>query len=504
MVFPVYRKSKGTGRVIMFTSSTTGVVINLGPRRRGQSLGHESKSMADYKDTAIWTEVEEKDIYPIYAKSVNNGAILKFTAKGTAEIVVEGTNAKKGAGGYRELTGYKGDGWTSWYNKSNWILVEKPEQELQTYLSIYDIPKTMEALTQILELVGERTWGEEYCEEWVSDKEAIGILFDADDDGYGTLGMSTDVQMDCFSDNLSYTYLDYCSERGVEPLGPPKIGTQEYLEYWRGMCEKNTVYIHVGYRSIDRDKCSVGFYLHCPGLGAYTVDIGYWGLPNSLEDKAFSLSSEPTDEIREYLNAYFDRVETPPVPSPQYIIPTEQQDMCSSAPTENKIEKKEENKMKNTATLVVTKISEECKSLMNECGAADLAIGKIVYGNMKAIVGRTIVNISFVDKLVGKFSKKMRLKNEVVQLGASLVVLVAVKQAYDHRILAATRGYIVNRLYNIVIEATGMDDVLTLVSSTLESAKAPAPKPAGRPKAAPKTTGRPKATPKAVTSVEVK
>lgn len=132
-------------------------------------------------------------------------------------------------------------------------------------------------------------------------------------------------------------------------------------------------------------------------------------------------------------------------------------------------EEKIENKGIEMKNKIVGSMLEEVKGLVNESGAADIAIGKLIYGNFSSAFGKTIVKIPMTDKLIGKFSKKMRLKNEVVQLGAALVILVGVKQAYDHKLLGATRGYIINRLYTILIEAVGMDDLVTLVTGMLKT-----------------------------------
>jgi len=106
----------------------------------------------------------------------------------------------------------------------------------------------------------------------------------------------------------------------------------------------------------------------------------------------------------------------------------------------------------------------EVKELVNQSGAADIALGRLLYNNIKAVAGKTIVNISFIDRAVAKVSKKMKYKNEVTELIAVLTMLVVLKQFYDHKALENVRGYIVNRLYNITIEATGFDDVLALIT----------------------------------------
>jgi len=106
----------------------------------------------------------------------------------------------------------------------------------------------------------------------------------------------------------------------------------------------------------------------------------------------------------------------------------------------------------------------EMKELVNQRGAADIAIGRILYSNTKIALGKTFVKISFVDRALAKVSKKMRIKNEITELLAVLTALVVLKQFYDHKALENIRGYIVNRLYIIGIEATGIEDVLALIN----------------------------------------
>lgn len=109
-------------------------------------------------------------------------------------------------------------------------------------------------------------------------------------------------------------------------------------------------------------------------------------------------------------------------------------------------------------------IVSEVKELANASGAADIAFGRILYNNIKSALGKTVVKISFVDRAVAKVSKKMKYKNEVTELIGVLTALVILKQFYDHKALENVRGYAVNRLYTIGIEATGMDDVLALIT----------------------------------------
>ena len=111
-------------------------------------------------------------------------------------------------------------------------------------------------------------------------------------------------------------------------------------------------------------------------------------------------------------------------------------------------------------------VVDEVKELVNQSGAADIALGRILYNNIKSAMGRTVVKVSFIDKAVAKVSKRMKYKNEVTELVGVLVLMVGVKQFYDHKALENVRGYIVNRLYTIGIEATGFDDVLALIAQT--------------------------------------
>ena len=129
--------------------------------------------------------------------------------------------------------------------------------------------------------------------------------------------------------------------------------------------------------------------------------------------------------------------------------------------TESFVEENFKGKKMNVKNRAIT----EVKELWNVGGAADIAFGKILYGNIKSAFGKTIVRISFIDKLIGKVNKKMKIKNEVTELAAVLGALVIAKQFYEHKALENVRGYIVNRLYLIVIENTGFDDVLTLINS---------------------------------------
>lgn len=112
----------------------------------------------------------------------------------------------------------------------------------------------------------------------------------------------------------------------------------------------------------------------------------------------------------------------------------------------------------------------EVKELVNQSGAADIALGRILYNNIKSAMGKTVVKISFVDRAVAKVSKKMKYKNEVTELIGVLTMLVILKQFYDHKALSNVRGYAVNRLYTLGIEATGMDDVLALISQAEKKA----------------------------------
>ena len=121
--------------------------------------------------------------------------------------------------------------------------------------------------------------------------------------------------------------------------------------------------------------------------------------------------------------------------------------------------------MKNVKNTIVT----EVKELVNTSGAADIALGRLLYNNIKSAIGKTVVKISFVDRAVAKVSKKMKYKNEVTELVAILTGLVVLKQFYDHKALENVRGYIVNRLYTIGIEATGFDDVLALINQDTSS-----------------------------------
>ena len=109
-------------------------------------------------------------------------------------------------------------------------------------------------------------------------------------------------------------------------------------------------------------------------------------------------------------------------------------------------------------------VVDEVKELVNQSGAADIALGRILYNNIKSAMGRTVVKVSFIDKAVAKVSKRMKYKNEVTELVGVLVAMVLIKQFYDHKALENVRGYIVNRLYTIGIEATGFDDVLALIA----------------------------------------
>jgi len=121
-----------------------------------------------------------------------------------------------------------------------------------------------------------------------------------------------------------------------------------------------------------------------------------------------------------------------------------------------------ENKM-NIKELPST-ILTELKKTYNQSGAADKAQGRLLYNNIKSSLSRTIVKVSWIDKQLAKVSTKMKLKNEAIELVTVLGVLLIAKQFKDHKAIANVRGYIVSRLYDIAIDATGMDDVLAIVS----------------------------------------
>lgn len=118
---------------------------------------------------------------------------------------------------------------------------------------------------------------------------------------------------------------------------------------------------------------------------------------------------------------------------------------------------------------ITTTVVDELKALANQSGAAEIAQGRLLYNNFEATFGRTVVKIPVLHRAVGIVSKKMRLKNEVTKIGATLAALVLLKQFYDHKLLGYVRGYLVHRLYEIVIEATGADDIVTLVQTTLKA-----------------------------------
>ncbi|MCK5538832.1 MAG: hypothetical protein KAI79_18545 [Bacteroidales bacterium] len=122
-------------------------------------------------------------------------------------------------------------------------------------------------------------------------------------------------------------------------------------------------------------------------------------------------------------------------------------------------------KSKGNKMNIKNKVTNEVKELWNVGGAADIAFGKILYSNIKSALGKTVLKISVIDKVVAKVSKRMKLKNEVTELVAVLGLLVIAKQFYDHKSLVSVRGYIVNRLYTIAIENTGFDDVLALINA---------------------------------------
>ena len=132
------------------------------------------------------------------------------------------------------------------------------------------------------------------------------------------------------------------------------------------------------------------------------------------------------------------------------------------------INKERGNKMKTIKTAATT-IVEEAKEVLTAGKAPEMLQGKLIYSNLSKAFGRTIVNIPVVERLIAKFSTKMRLKNEAVQLGATLILLVGLKQAYDHKLLEAVRAYIIYRLGEILIEATGMDDLVDLVQGLLST-----------------------------------
>ena len=122
-------------------------------------------------------------------------------------------------------------------------------------------------------------------------------------------------------------------------------------------------------------------------------------------------------------------------------------------------------KTKGNKMNVKDKAINEVKELWNVSGAADIALGKILYSNIKSAFGKTVIRISFLDTLIGTVNKKMKIKNEVTELVAVLGALVIMKQFYEHKALENVRGYIVNRLYTITIESTGFDDVIALINS---------------------------------------
>jgi len=135
-------------------------------------------------------------------------------------------------------------------------------------------------------------------------------------------------------------------------------------------------------------------------------------------------------------------------------------DESKSANKANKNKNKGNNMLNDAKNTVVREI----KELVNQSGAADIALGRLLYNNIKSAVGRSVVKISVLDKAIATVSKRMKYKNEVTELVGVLTLMVVLKQFYDHKALENVRGYIVNRLYTIGIESTGFDDVIALIN----------------------------------------